>query len=83
MPVNKCLLFFQLANYQRIYQDETLCRVLAGVFSCLCNEQFKNVHGRKKTFYRYAVDFTGRQQAKQPTRKVSPANGMNPMFWCI
>jgi len=45
MLVNKCLLFFQLANYQRIYQDEyntlqTLCLVLAGVFSCLCNEQF-------------------------------------------
>jgi hypothetical protein len=52
MLVNKCL-FFQLANYRRIYQDEyntlqTLCRVLAGLFSCLCNVQFKNVHDLNK-----------------------------------
>ena len=38
------MLFFQLANYRRIYQHEynathTPCRVLAGIFSCLRNEQ--------------------------------------------
>lgn len=70
------MLVFQLANYRRICQDEhntlqTLCLVLAGVFSCSCNEQFKNVHGLK-IFYRNTVDFTGGRGT--PSKTANPRN---------
>jgi hypothetical protein len=72
------MLFFQLTNYRRIYQDEyntlkTLCRVLAVLFSYLCNEQFKNVQRRKKhSIATQLISLGDNRQNSQPAKYHLP-----------